>query len=100
MKARATHGVQAPAHGMSSDALIHSGRARTIVGYGWPWTVRPGETIDFMVSADPQTSYKADLVRIICADNLSDPAMFKEKELAAPFSREYRSQFYQCRAPS
>jgi len=59
------------------------------VGYGWPWTVRPGETIDFMVSADPQTSYRADLVRIICGDNLSDPAMFKEKELAAAFSGDY-----------
>jgi N,N-dimethylformamidase len=60
---------------------------RSIVGYCWPWTVRPGERVDFMVSIESNGErYRADLVRLICAESLSDPKMFKEKELQAPFA--------------
>lgn len=59
------------------------------MGYGWPWTVRAGDAIDFKVSTYADGPYRADLVRLICGDDLSDPAMFKEKEVPAPFSGTY-----------
>lgn len=73
----------------SQSPIIASGIPRTLVGYGWPWTVRPGESVDFMVSTFADGPYQADLVRIICGDNLSDPAMFKEELLKAEFSGAY-----------
>ena len=27
--------------------VVVSGIPRTIIGYGWPWTVRPDESLDF-----------------------------------------------------
>lgn len=64
--------------------------ARTIVGYCWPWSLRPGEAVDFMVSTNSSAAdYRADLVRIICAENLSNPDLFKELELHAPFTGSY-----------
>lgn len=77
----------------SQSALIKSGIPRTIVGYCWPWTLRPGDNLDFMVSAHDKDSYQADLVRIICADNLSDPTMFKEEVLQAPFTGTYPGHY-------
>jgi N,N-dimethylformamidase len=67
-----------------------STRIRTIVGYCWPWTARAGEHIEFKVSATERNLlYRADLVRIVCADSLSDQDLFKEVELRATFSGEY-----------
>lgn len=66
-----------------------TGRERTLLGYGWPWTVRPRETIDFMVSQLTEGLYQADLVRIICGDSISDAKLFKEQEVAAPFAGRY-----------
>jgi N,N-dimethylformamidase len=65
------------------------GCPRTILGYAWPWTVRPGDTVDFRVSTFAPGPYRADLVRIVCGDSLSDPAMFKEQECAALFAGTY-----------
>lgn len=66
---------------------------RTLVGYCWPWTVRPGETLDFMVSTESgDASYHADLVKIICAETLADPRMFKEQALTASFNGEYKGR--------
>jgi N,N-dimethylformamidase len=66
---------------------------RTIVGYCWPWTVRPGEKLDFRVSADGGGEYEAALVRIICGDDMSSPDMFKELLLEAPFTGRYPARF-------
>lgn len=66
---------------------------RTLVGYCWPWTARPGEQVDFMVSCHTPGAYRADLVRIVCGDDLSSAAMFKEKELRAPFSGDHPGRF-------
>jgi N,N-dimethylformamidase len=68
-------------------------RTKTIVGYCWPWTARPGETIEFKVSAFEEGEYRADLVRIICGDNFSDPARYQEEPLAAAFAGSYPGQF-------
>src|SRR5579859_2199712 len=76
-------------HDHQRSGLIYSGHPRTILGYCWPWTVRAGQVIDFKVSAHAESPYKADLVRIVCADDLSDKAMFKEKEVAATFAGVY-----------
>ena len=73
----------------SPTPIFKSGIPRTIVGYGWPWTVRPNETIDFMVSTFADGPYQADLVRLICGDNLSDPDMFKEEVIDSHFSGSY-----------
>jgi N,N-dimethylformamidase len=66
--------------------------ARTIIGYCWPWTVRSGEQVDFMVSCERAGAYDAALVRIICADNLTNPAMFKEEEVAAAFNGRHAAR--------
>lgn len=63
--------------------------SRIMVGYCWPWTVRPGQQVDFMVSCRGDGAYRADLVRITCADNLSSAQMFKEEQIDAPFSGQY-----------
>ena len=68
--------------------------ARSIVGYCWPWTVRPGESLDFMVSTEScGEKYRADLVRIICAEGIADPKMFKEQELESPFAGLYEGRY-------
>src|SRR5437773_7484572 len=67
--------------------------SRTLVGYCWPWTVRAGEQVDFMVSCNSEGPYRVDLARIICGDNLSSPEMFKEEEIRAPFSGYYHGRF-------
>jgi len=76
----------------SPSPIITSGIPRTLVGYGWPWTVRPNESLDFMVSTFAEGDYQADLVRIICGDNISHPDMFKEEVLESPFSGSYPSR--------
>ncbi len=76
----------------SAKAVILPGKERTILGYCWPWTVRPGENLDFKVSTygDNATKpYQADLVRIFCGDSLSSPYIFKEIEKDAPFNGQY-----------
>ena len=68
-----------------------TGIARSIIGYCWPWTVRPGESLDFMVSTygdKAEQAYQADLVRVFCGDAVIEGSL-KEIELQAPFSREY-----------
>jgi N,N-dimethylformamidase len=43
-----------------------------------------------MVSTDSEGArYQADLVRLICAEGLSDPKMFKERVIAASFAGSY-----------
>jgi N,N-dimethylformamidase len=69
-------------------------RRRTINGYCWPWTARPGETLDFRVSAEGGT-YDATLVRIICADDMTLPLLYKEELVAAPFAGTYPGRLQQ-----
>ena len=62
---------------------------RTIVGYCWPWTVRPGESLDFMVSTYADGPYDAELVRVICGDYWPAENMGKEVVVEAPFVGSY-----------
>ncbi|AXI45552.1 hypothetical protein C1J03_05590 [Sulfitobacter sp. SK012] len=45
--------------------------ARTIVGYSSELSVRPGDTVEFMVNSVDSGSYKADLVRVINGESQS-----------------------------
>lgn len=78
-----------PRQALASTLVRNAKGPRTIIGYCWPQTVRPGESLDAMVSTYAKGPYQADLVRIICGDNLTDPDLYKEEELTAPFAGEY-----------
>jgi N,N-dimethylformamidase len=63
---------------------------RTLAGYCWPWTARPGESIAFKVSAYAPGDYRADLVRLICADGHTDGGShYKEEVIKAPFAKNW-----------
>ncbi len=44
---------------------------RTLIGYSSELSVRPGDTVEFMVNTDNGGSYKADLVRVINGESQS-----------------------------
>ena len=76
-----------------------TGIERSILGYCWPWTVRPGDRVDFMVSTYGERSeepYVARLVRIYCGDAVNDGSHFKEVELDSPFNGEYAGRHQSC----
>src|SRR5690348_18131791 len=74
--------------------LVDIGLAkRTIIGYAWPWTVRPGESVEFKVSTFAPGDYSAELVRLICADAITDDGKhYKEESLPAPFATTYKGR--------
>ena len=51
----------------------------TIVGYCDPLSVAPGDSIRFMVSSEDVSSYRADIVRLICADDSVYGPGYKEE---------------------
>ena len=65
---------------------------KTILGYTNVWGIAPGETLNVMVSTYGPERYRADLVRIICGDDHPDHDIYREEELDAPFSGEYRGR--------
>ncbi len=62
---------------------------KKVVGYTNAWSVMPGETLSVMVSTYCPERYRADLVRVICGDDDPDRDIYREEEIAAPFSGEY-----------
>jgi hypothetical protein len=63
---------------------------RTIVGYSSELSVRPGDTIDFMVNAVDGGSYKADLVRVINGESVTKYAdQFKGEHTPSSFEGTY-----------
>jgi N,N-dimethylformamidase len=74
--------------------LVDIGLAkRTIIGYAWPWTVRPGASVEFKVSTFAPGDYSAELVRLICADAITDDGKhYKEESLPAPFATTYKGK--------
>lgn len=63
---------------------------RTLVGYSSKHTVRPGDTLDFMVNAIDGGQYSVDLVRIVNGDYLSRyKEHFKVVPVDAPFAGDY-----------
>ena len=63
----------------------------TITGYSDRISVRPGETIKFMVNCEHPT-YQADIVRLICADDTPSGPGFKEKLVSSPVSKRRKGR--------
>ncbi len=66
-----------------------------LVGYGDRWSVAPGETIRFMVSAEVP-SYEAVIVRLIHGDTNPAGPGFKEERVPGAIEGSYlgRTQTY------
>jgi N,N-dimethylformamidase len=60
----------------------------TLTGYADRLSVRPGETIRFMISSDVPR-YRADIVRLIHGDTNSKGPGFKEEVVETPAGKEY-----------
>ena len=63
----------------------------TITGYPDRISVRPGETIKFMVNCEHPT-YQADIVRLICADDTPAGPDFKERPIRTPVSKRHKGR--------
>jgi N,N-dimethylformamidase len=71
-----------------------------IIGYADRFSVQPGETIRFMVSAQDIKTYRADIVRLIHGDTNPAGPGYKEEEIATPISGSYRGRHQPVRAGS
>jgi N,N-dimethylformamidase len=71
-----------------------------IVGYGDRFSVAPGETIHFMVSATENRRYRAELLRIIHGDCNPQGPGFKAERVASPFGGEYQGRHQEIHAGS
>ena len=69
---------------------VGSGPRRSLVGYSSETTVRPGESLDFMVSVIEGESYEADLVKVINGDKLSRyHELFELRDIPSGFAGAY-----------
>ena len=67
--------------------------ARSLVGYSSELTVRPGDSVSFMVSSFDADDYEADLVRVINGDRLSVyKDGFELRPVDATFAGSYRGR--------
>lgn len=73
---------------------------KRIVGYGDRLSVAPGETIRFMVSCDGPSTFRADIVQLICGDLNPDGPGFKEKAVDTPVSGTYPGRVQRTHAGS
>jgi N,N-dimethylformamidase len=60
-----------------------------ITGYGDRYSVRPGETVRFMVSCDGLERYRADIVRVINGDTNPAGPGFNEELVETPVNGDY-----------
>jgi N,N-dimethylformamidase len=65
---------------------------KAVVGYANAWSVAPNDTLEIKVSTYGAERYRADLVRVICGDDDPDRRIYREEEIPAPFSGEYRGR--------
>jgi N,N-dimethylformamidase len=70
-----------------------------VVGYSDPISVRPGETIRFMVSSEAPT-YRVDMVRLIHGDDNPRGPGFKEEVVPTPVAGEYPGRMQALRLGS
>ena len=70
-----------------------------ITGYSDEISVRPGETISFMVSCE-MSSYQADIVRLICGDTNPEGPGYKEELVETPVSKSYQGRHQEIHAGS
>ena len=62
-----------------------------ITGYSDRLSVRPGETVSFMVNCEHPT-YRADIVRLICADDTPSGPGFKEQPVRTPAGKRHKGR--------
>ncbi|MET0454621.1 MAG: N,N-dimethylformamidase beta subunit family domain-containing protein, partial [Mycobacterium sp.] len=60
-----------------------------LTGYGSKWTVEQGDSVDFFVSCDGPTTYRAELVKLIHGDTHPSGPGFKEDVLDSPVNGDY-----------
>ena len=65
---------------------------RTLFGYGDHVSVRPGDTIRFMVSSLGGQPYRADIVRLICGDDSPAGPGFKETVIETAINGDYEGR--------
>jgi N,N-dimethylformamidase len=81
--------VMVVSHSFAEGGKINE-PARTLIGYSSELTVRPGDTIEFMVNAMHGGKYHADLVRVINGESRSIYGdLFKLKQVEASFEGNY-----------
>ena len=79
--------------GQADKALAEDEPRRTIVGYSSELSVRPGDTIEFMVNSEQVGKYKADLVRVINGESQSIYGdQFKVEHTASTFEGTYEGK--------
>jgi N,N-dimethylformamidase len=64
-------------------------RLDRLLGYADPLSVGPGETVRFMISAGRHATYRADIVRLICADATPEGPGYKEEVVETALSGEH-----------
>lgn len=85
-----TLGVSLLAAVFTAHSFAETDNPRTLIGYSSEHTLRPGDSIDFMVNAVGGGKYDADLVRIVNGDYLSRyQEHFKVVAVEAPFAGNY-----------
>ena len=91
---------------LDGETLLEPGEAVparppiTLIGYADHITVRPGETIQFMVSSDTGAGYEAEIVRLICGDVNPQGPGYKEERVKTSVSGRYRGRRQEISAGS
>jgi N,N-dimethylformamidase len=57
---------------------------KQITGYPESWSVRRGDSIEFMVNCDGPETYRADVVRMVCSDTHPDGPGYDERVIKTP----------------
>jgi N,N-dimethylformamidase len=73
---------------------------KQIMGYSDKISVHPGETIDFMISCEKRTSYKARIVQIIHGDTNPEGPGYKERAVQSSLAGSYQGRKQQIHAGS
>ncbi len=74
----------------AGSSYAETAKPRTIIGYSNEHTLRPGDSVDFMVNAVEGGEYQADLVRIVNGDYLTVyKEHFKVVDVEAPFAGKF-----------
>jgi N,N-dimethylformamidase len=64
-----------------------------IVGYADPWSVRPGDTIEVMVSCEGGAGrYSAQVVQLICGDDSPSGPGYKERQIDHPANGDHQGR--------
>lgn len=73
---------------------------KRLLGYADPLSAAPGETVRFMVSAGHHEAYRADIVRLICADGSPGGPGHKEELVETLANGNYRGELQALRPGS